>query len=257
MINSSQFFEWMVRYHTTVNLGRCLSHIEGGRVYQNGQPLEEGLTENKLYPGVIIIADGEGLIQRLKQEGVAWGVQETEHARILDEQSLSDYLDNLQNTDGAHVFDSVRGVATRARKIRDPPHLPRDFDPYNETMLSRMLPKDFVASDSSVPLTEIGTKGVLALEIPQAYPQAHVFQIKQTAYGRLGMGKVTHFSADGLVEEFFLAPNQDPLQASLNPGDSIQGVYRRYAKAGDRLVRTAEEVRSLHQVYGPALALNQ
>ena len=255
MINSSQFFEWLVRHHTTVNLEKCLPYIEEGRIYQNGQPLEEGLRENKLYPGVIIIADGKNLIQRLKQDGVAWGVQEKEYTRISDEQSLSNYLSNLSNTDGAHIFDSVRGVATRARKIRDPLNLSYDFDPYDENMLSSMLPKDFVASDESVPLTEIGTRGVLALEIPQAYHQAHAFQIKQTAYGKLGMGKVAHFSEQGLVEEFFFRQSENHLQNTLNPKDSIQGVYRRYAKAGNELVKVAEEVRSL--VYNPALASKQ
>jgi len=253
MINSQQFFEWMVQHYIDKNLPKCLPYLEEGRINQDGSPLQEGIDENKLYPGTLIVADGEGLIQRLEKNQMAWGIGKNP-TLVRDAADLSSYLISIKNPDGGHVYDSVRHLMTGVKHFRDPANLPSNFDPYNMDFLRSVLPKDFSSSDGSN--LDVGNRGLVGLAVPLGHTEAHVFQIKQTAYGKLGMGKVTHFSADGLVEEFFLAHNEDPLQATLNPENSIQGVYRRYAKAGDRLVKVVEEVRDL-RVYNPVLAPTQ
>ncbi len=250
MINSSQFFDWLVRYHSTINLGKCLPHIEGGRVHQDGSPLREGIDENKLYEGTLIVADGEGLIQRLERDRTAWGVGTT-YTPIRDAEDLSSYFEAIENPDGGHVYDSVRGLMTGVKHFREPANLPQDFDPYDNEFLRSVLPEDFSSSNGA--RIEIGNRGLVGLVVPLEYHQAHVFQIKQTAYGELGIGKVVHFSKDGLAEEFFFAPREDHLQNTLDPVNAVQGVYRRYAREGARLVRIAEEVRNISPVYDPLL----
>lgn len=249
MINSSQFFEWMVQHHIDTNLPKCLSSLEltaiQGRVDQ--------FKENKSYDGALFVADGEGLIERMVSDDNAWGVEE-ERTEIRSQEDLSTYLNTLQYVDGGHIFDSVRRLATRAAKFPDPRNLPKGFDPYkNPQILSRLLPKDFNSEDGRVPLNKIGTRGLVFVEIPLVYPEAHVFEIKQSSYGELGIGKVVHVDKTGLVEEFFFRPNKNPLQNTLDPSNAIQGVYRRYA-GQDKNVRT-EEVKTLHPVYSPALAI--
>ncbi|MBI4159507.1 hypothetical protein HY500_04610 [Candidatus Woesearchaeota archaeon] len=250
MINSSQFFDWLVRHHSTVNLGKCLPHIEGGRIHQDGSPLQEGIDENKLYKGTLIVADGEGLIQRLERDRMAWGVG-TNYTPIRDAGDLSSYLEAIENPDGGHVYDSVGGLMTGVKHFREPANLPQDFDPYDNDFLRSVLPGDFSSSNGS--RIEVGNRGLVGLAVPLGYPQAHVLQIKQTAYGNLGMGKVVHFSTNGLVEEFFFTSREDSLQNTLDPINSVQGVYRRYAREGAGLVRIAEEVRALPAVYDPLL----
>ena len=254
MINSQQFFEWMVQHHIGTNLPKCLPYLEGGRIHQDGAPLQEGIDENKLYQGTLVVADGEGLIQRLKDNRMAWGVGKT-HTTVRDAADLSSYLTAIENPDGGHVYDSVRGLMTGVKHFRDPANLPQDFDPYDIEFLRTVLPKDFSSSDGSN--LDVGNRGLVGLAVPLGYSEAHVFQIKQTAYGELGIGKVVHFSNQGLVEEFFFAPCEDQLQNTLDPMNAVQGVYRAYSKAGNKPVRVTEEVRNLHPVYSPALALKQ
>ena len=253
MINSSQFFEWMVQHHIDTNLPKCLPDLEV-RAIQTGNN-QTNYRENKAYDGTLLVADGEGLIERMVADGNAWGVGE-ERTDIRSAEDLSNYLNNLPNTDGGHIYDSVRRLATRVAKFRDPKNLPEGFDPYTHPeILSRLLPQDFNAEDGSIQLNQLGTRGLVFVEVPLVYPEAHVFEIKQSPFGALGIGKVVHVDRYGLVEEFFFRPNEDSLQNTLDPLNAVQGVYRRYA-GQDKTVRT-EEVRNLHLVYDPALALKK
>jgi len=248
MINDSQFFEWMVHHHINTNLPKCLPHLEGESMATRvGSPRH---TENKHYDGAVFVADGEGLIERMIEDGTAWGVG-SRHVSIKDAAGLSDYLNGLSNPDGGHIYDSSRRVATNVRKFRDPKGLPEGFNPYDPRVLSRLLPRDFFSDDGSIPLTELGTRGLIAIEIPLVYPEAHVFQIKQTRYGELGVGKVIHTNEHGLVEEFFFVPSGSELQDTLDPRNTIQGIYRKYAGTREGPVRVTEELRKIHPVYTP------
>ncbi|MBI2107111.1 hypothetical protein HYT57_03940, partial [Candidatus Woesearchaeota archaeon] len=132
--------------------------------------------------------------------------------------------------------------------------LPQDFDPYDINFLRSVLPKDFSSSDGSN--LDVGNRGLVGLAVPLGYSEAHVFQLKQTAYGKIGIGKAVHFSNQGLVEEFFFIPRENPLENTLDPLNAVQGVHRRYAKAGNELRMVEEKARPL-AVYSPALALHQ
>src|SRR3989338_4295357 len=203
MINDSQFFEWMVHHHINTNLPKCLPHLEGESMATRvGSPRH---TENKHYDGAVFVADGEGLIERMIEDGTAWGVG-SRHVSIKDAAGLSDYLNGLSNPDGGHIYDSSRRV---------------------------------------------GTRGLIAIEIPLVYPEAHVFQIKQTRYGELGVGKVIHTNEHGLVEEFFFVPSGSELQDTLDPRNTIQGIYRKYVGTREGPVRVTEELRKIHPVYTP------
>ncbi len=254
MIQSSQFFQWMVEHHVNTNLPKCLPYLERERMEDM-----EGAhrhRENKHYDGVVVVADGEGLIERMVEEGNAWGVREG-RTSIQNAEDLSNYLSGLSNPDGGHIYDSSRRVITGVRKLRDPRNLPEGFDPYNLEMLSRLLPKDFFSGDGSIPLTEIGTRGLVAVEMPLVYPQAHVFEVKQTRYGELGIGKVIHVDKNGLAEEFFFIPRGSELKDTLDPINAIQGIYRKYARRGGRIVKVEEEARNIHPAYEPVPALRQ
>ena len=115
------------------------------------------------------------------------------------------YLGNQENADGAYIFDGVNNQMAKTFELNNSPeNTPRDMRRKKD--LVKYLPPNFLSEDASVRLGNIGTKTRLAIRIPHAYDNTEAFQIKQSAYGPLGIGKVTHFTRDGLAQEFFFRP---------------------------------------------------
>ncbi|MFH1364525.1 MAG: hypothetical protein ABIH52_02610, partial [Candidatus Aenigmatarchaeota archaeon] len=217
-------FHALVGYHTERNLERCRPYISDGRIYIMDSsrgvlthvPLEEG-AENEIYGGVLILADGEKLSRRMKEDHVINDEEDPVfHSAVqYGEACFWDYMENTNRKDGAYIYD---GDNNRIAKVWELNNRPDSLAGMN-IHLDDMVPKDFTYKDSRG--NEFGNKTRLAIKLPIAYPGSEAYQIKRTAYGGLGLGKVTNFGSEGLSREFFFDTDR---------GDHrlILGVFRDY-----------------------------
>jgi len=238
-MDKKDLFGWLVNYHYS-NLEECLPYIHEGVLSIERKKFDQGKItrkvkeqliegrENELYSGVLIVANGHTLADRLKDGKVITSELE-DWSKINGEDDLANYLSEQNGNDGAYLLDSYNGRITHAAELNNnPDSLPGDLPIYE------MIPDNFVYSDgSNSNLGKIGTKTRLAIKIPHAYEHTETYQIKRTAYTPLGLGKVTHFGTQGLIEEFFFRYN--PAQSN------IEGVYRRYERDEDNLLVRVEE----------------
>lgn len=214
-------------------------------------PYAQGLDECEHYPGVFVVKNGPETLQDLIDKG--W---------ILDEviggfrpaARKEEFLHHLSEDDGkkegrAYLYDGVNRTMTEVYKFANQPSpvtqrkrfdlLLWHFDIgvgrrnpyYSENLpLEKLLPEDFLSSDESVKVSpaQIGTKTDLVMRFPRAYPELRTFQIKRAAYGDFGMGKVTHFDKDGLVEEVYLEVDEQGRGPFVDAGLKLVGVHRLY-----------------------------
>src|SRR3989344_651756 len=221
-------YNGLVGYHATVSLDRCLSSLRGGVYHDSEGPLMEGFDRRApAHNGFIIIANGDTLVGKLKGAGMVFD-DLGGFVPVRNRESLFRYLEDNAHADGAYIFNGVDRSITRVSEvINNPASLPPEFDMFS------MIPKDFVSYDGSVSNTNIGTKTRLAIRLPHAYEDTETFQVKRSPYGPTRMGKVTHFTRDGLKEEFFFDYQ----------GGEVVGVYREYERDEERgLIRTLEKV---------------
>ena len=199
-------FEWLVRYHCEENLPKCLPHIRNGRYISpfTQTPLNEGTDENDAYIGVLILSDGTDLLDNLVENEVITGDEDDidPFEDTPDYTPFQRYINNQQNSDGAYVFNAINQIMARVYELNNNPKSLSRFT--NKSLLDN-IPPDFVTTDRKDinPKRSLGTKTRLAIKLPLAYDDVDAFQIKRTAYTPLGMGKVTHFTRQGLKQEFF------------------------------------------------------
>jgi len=219
-MEQNNIFDWLVKYHCERNLKECSPYIEDGVIYHPAnmkKAVKEG-KENKAYEGILIFKNGNTLLDRLVRDRL---VNSMDISKPIDVDSIDKFLNfmsNREEEDGVFVYESARGKMMRVSKVKDLAE--------GNTPLKSKLPSDFIFYDGvkgnnleRVLRGELGTKTRLAMDITERYPDVNAYQIKRSAYTRLGMGKVTHFNSNGLVEEYFLKPEELNL---------INGVYRRY-----------------------------
>lgn len=234
MVNSN-LFGWLVDYHCSHNLKACLPHIRDGITYSpiTYEPIREGL-ENELYTGVLIVANGETLLEELVKGNIIMDTEDIhpDFVAVNDSRDLSEYLNSQENRDGSHIFDSANHKIARVYEFNNNPPALQENGGYS--LLDR-IPHDFCSYNRKIQETsdKIGTKTRLAIKLPQAQPHLETFQIKRTGYTPLGMGKVTHFNKDGLAEEFFLMYD--------GKEGEIAGVHRTYSTADGELKRAGEK----------------
>ena len=224
METGDKLFQWLVDYHCRHNLPAVLHHVQQGVSYNiSGQRLAEG-HENPYYHGFLIIANGTTLADRLFQDRVVIDEEVEGFVPLPSKRTLFEYLGKQQDNDGAYIYDSVNRQMTRVYELNNNPAA------LQRPRLVEMVPADFVTYDGTVlpAARNLGTKTRLAIKLPQTYDQVDTFQIKRSAYTALGMGKVTHFDHEGLVEEFFLDYRPQSTRPFISRNHGIVGVYRRY-----------------------------
>ena len=240
-------FSLLVEYHCKENLERCLPHMEDGKVHLHGKALDErrlvrdelhpGL-ENELYTGVLLVANGTTLIDRLSEGDIITDNLEDVHFEdVKDKEAFFRYLSLEQGNDGAHIYDGVNKKIARIYEFNNNPPI------QEKVSLNTMVPNDFLSSDSSVLPRHVGVKTRLAIKMPLAYDHTATYQIKRTAYGNTGLGKVTHFGSQGLMEEFFFHYDPSSKGPFINEKQSIVGVYRSYERdEKGELVKVLEQL---------------
>ena len=229
-------FEWLVNYHFQVNLENSIPYMRNGQVCdEEGTPHAEGSDKSMPYQGVLIVANGDTLVDRLKKDKVVHDEQLGSFVKINNEHDFRKYIKSLEEDDGAYIYDSVNRRIIHVEEINNDHDLPDGKSMYD------MIPKNFFSYDSNLE-AKLGTKTRLAIKIPHAYDNTESFQIKRSAYGPMRMGKVTHFNKQGLVEEFFMIYNPESKGPFVNPKHKITGVYRKYERDKDNnLVKVTEK----------------
>lgn len=239
-MKKGDIFEWLVKYHCEHNLELCLAHIQNGtyRSPITGKPLDIGFEENDAYKGILVVANGDKLLNNMIQDGIAKKQHVGDISGVANEKDFFDYINRQRNSDGAYLFDSVNQRIARAYLLNNSPKsLDESIDP-----AENRLPNDFLSNDSRIDSQkEIGTKTRLALTLTLAYEGVEAFQIKRTAYAPSGLGKVTHFNKDGLYREFFF---------DYSESEGIYGVYRRYAKENGTLKCIEEKIVPIEEIVG-------
>lgn len=239
-VMNNDLFSWLVEYHCRENLPQCLPYMKDGQAYPFGRPINEG-EENELYKGLIIISNGDTLVNKLSCGHVINDdPNKLRYADISGKKDLWAYVNERRNKDGAYIFDGRNGRITKAAEVNNNPStLPRGID------LSSMIPADFVYSDGTQidESEDLGTKTRLAIRTPHAYEHTNTYQIKRTAYGNTGLGKVTHFGPQGLIEEFFFRYEPASNGPFINEKQGIVGVYRKYERdENNQLVKVLEQL---------------
>lgn len=215
-------FGWLVNKHYE-NLRECSPYIIDGTVCapeNKGSPVPEGIEDNT-YKGIVIFKNGKTLCNDLVNKGFLNQMNLAEPKDVSSSYKLAKFLRNRPDKDGAYILESATGNMMRASKIKNS----------DDVQYSRLVPKDFIFC-SGVPegidferflRLELGNKTMLAMDLTQKFKNVEAFQIKRSAYGKLRMGKVTHFDCQGLIEEVFFDPYEDE--------DMIFEYYRNYRDA--------------------------
>lgn len=213
-------FDWLVAFHIERNLLQCLPYIKEGRVlHHSGLPFIEG-DENTYYPGLLVVAHPFATAPPLLADA-----EDVEpFVDVPSQQAFFAYLEQHGKKDGAHFLDPESKKMARVFELNNTPL--RGL-PWGNVLESK-LPKDFVHADGrDLGRADLGTKTRLAIKLPMKYPTLEVFQVKQSAFGEFGMGKVTHFTKEGLTKEFFFTFNPEE--------QNIEGVYRTYHREADEV----------------------
>ncbi len=239
-----ELFGALVDYHCSVNLRKALPRIRNGVLANQRGAIPEGSDVSCPYSGVLIVANGSHLAERLLQDRVVGDDEISGFKEIPTKTELSRYLPQKEAEDGAYVFDGTKSRMTHVQELNNsPPGLPADFVMYH------MVPANFFYASGQGPRPKIGTKTRLAIKLPHAYHDTETFQIKRSRYGPLGMGKVTHFTIDGLVEEFLF--EYDPTKTNPDHGrrSGIAGKIRTYQRNDSGLYLASEQAVNLDQYF--------
>lgn len=222
----------LARYHYEKNLLPNTGSIRQGKMYLSKRALKEG-EENEKQKGLLIVANGKTLVIDLISDGTVSKKDIAQFEKIKSHSNFFRYLERQKHKDGAFIYDGANKRIARVMEFSNRPNMP------GKLKLEEKVPFDFIHANPQEPLRHhLGTKTRLAIRLSAAYPDVEAYQIKRTAYGA-GLGKVTHFTKKGLVEEFFFACKPKSIK-QLVPEKGIVGVYRRYELARNK-PRCAEE----------------
>ena len=248
--NGLPLYELAVAYHIQRNLPTGMMHFDPaeGKIFPpdprgHCEPIPEGNDRAKLYDGVMVFRNGNILVDKLVSDGRVkeWDIDDPRP--LTTPQQMFDFLDLEGSLDGVHIYEALLRQRVRIGKVYEP----------EDITLSDKLPRDFVHfHPRSVPDAErylrltVGTKTRLGVALTQLYPDIVGVQLKQSAYGPLGMGKVVEYVPGGVGREFFF--KHIPLQSGdmgemfIDPQHRIVGVERRYESPQGQLVRIAERI---------------
>jgi hypothetical protein len=221
MGRQNYLFDWLVELHYD-HLDDCRPHIKHGRFHGlNGQPLVEGEDECEGYKGILLIANGDTLVERLKDNNIVADEQIDSFVPVRNKDEFVAYLRKQRGCDGAYIFNSVDQSITRVYELNN--NLPG-------RVLMEKIPRDFVYSHGKTAQErDLGTKTRLAIGLPQIYDNVDAYQIKRTAYTDVGLGKVTHFNKNGLSKEFYFDTLHDKIVGRFN-------TYRPLLRRPERVV---------------------
>ncbi len=241
-MKNKEIFNWLVREHVGRDWINVRKHVENGIL--TSVKVVPGNTENPYYGGILLFAKGKKFAANLKKMNIVLAGRMNVSYNISTFDRFSRYCKKFRVEDGATVIDKSSELAYHVSVFNNNPQIFWTFKErwnfafkgvYKTYKIGKMLPSDFTdhkgvnkVGDS---MELIGNKTYVAIVLPQAYPKVHTFQIKRTAYTPLGMGKVTHFDSEGLLEEFYLAYMPKHKGKFLDSAHKVVGIYRYYDRS--------------------------
>ena len=235
-------FSWLVQYHIDTNLSPILASIYNGRAYSpQGEPAVEGEELGEWARGCLVIANGQTLADRLVEDKIILDHSAPRFSPAGTYAQFTEHLDRNIKKDGAFVYNGSHKSIARVAKLNNSTPALNEARKFQQGL----IPPNFVYEHNTTPFTledideHIGTKTDLAMLTPLAYtlPNSHVhsYQIKRTAYGQLGLGKVTHFGREGLVEELFFKYSASSTGPFIEEEQGIIGVHRMYENVNGKV----------------------
>jgi len=229
-ITNSEIFDWLVRFHSTINLEKFIQEyqpewIDETLELRKDKPIIEGETEID-YKGILVLTDGEGILERLVKHGLVMEGDHTAPVQIRTYDDFRTYItETQQSPDGAYVLDKWRGEISRIGRYYDHGLSAKDY--------LGSLPHGFFKyhSNDELEMPYIGLKTRVAIAAPKERKVPHIeaFQIKRTAFALpLGMGKVVHFNKEGVVEEYFMRFDPSYQGRFIDPELAIVGEKHTY-----------------------------
>ena len=220
-------FEWLVEHHLNNYYTICRPHMIDGVLLDphTQSPFNEGSDLRQWYPGLLVLANGENLPQRLHDDGFICDTVMENSVPIPNKQSFFNYLQQTEGRDGVYVIDTIHNTVTHVSGLNDDHPL---VQKYKRKLLER-LPDDFVYSNGTPPTeSDIGRRTYIADLIPLVLKDIEAFQIKQSSWGNIGIGKVTNFNSDGLAKEFYFWRQEPGVGTYMKDEDVIFGATRQY-----------------------------
>ncbi|MDD5331923.1 MAG: hypothetical protein PHE43_03860 [Candidatus Nanoarchaeia archaeon] len=275
-VSKENLFEFLVEHHVKRNLPKCLKYFDPmvGRIkhpFKKNCYIPEK-QENSIYKGVLIFADGNVFSSAAthKEEDVVNNQEIGSPKRVETKKDLEKYIIETEEDDGAHIFNGDEDTILWVGMLNNHPAIPpKDKalnDYFNNYSFGDRVPSNFVYSnkkEGKVKDTEVGNKTNIADFLSGFYSVKYQksiesFQIKQSSYSDFGMGKVTHFTKDGLGEEFFFKTYEsdmgnfyenadhseegveylktsEGIEVLIDRERKIVGTYRQYEKGTDGL----------------------
>ena len=225
-VTHDTLFDSLVHYHVH-NLNASLPYISNGQIHNlKHAPLLEGQNENPYYKGLLLIYDGETILDKAREIILRkqTGIRETIHVPTLE--SFLSHLSSQPDDDGVFLYNTVNGTITKVKGEL------KNHEPNNETdldyLLQQTLPTDFLSTDGHIPSYDAGNKTSIAMMVPRLLPQVKTAIIKRTAYGHLGMGKLAEFGPNGLTQELYFEHNPFHRGPYINEQHHIIGVHKEY-----------------------------
>ncbi len=234
-VTKENIFEAVIRYHF-LNLQDSLKHFCQGRIYDNkGEALVEGIGENPHAHGVYLVYDGAHILdaasKRISRKN---GIKETEDVPTID--AFVARLRDEHDPDSVFLYNTEKQKITRVKS-----EFNNNYEGNLDSLLESSLPSNFLSTDSSMPVYEVGTKTASAVLMAYALNQRQdkgvkTLIIKRTPYGQLGLGKVAEFGKQGLTREFFFEYAPEHQGQFIDEEHKIVGVLREYQKEGNKVV---------------------
>lgn len=230
-------FRWLVERHIMYNLPRAVSHLHEGRITHPSteDPLQEGSDEGQMYHGLLIVSIPglAGILQDHDLIDRESGQSTPLFDVVSTQEELFALLDTQYGQDGVYLMDEHGRIAL----FPEVNNRVSSLSGIKRKTLDQLLPADFVAESGNPTLESIGTKTRLALRLVQAFAGSHAYQIKESAYGSLGMGKITHITTEGLQEEVVLQHVPRGNVEYVNPEHPIAALHKTYDRDAEGRLR--------------------
>ena len=212
-----KLFFWIVEYHATRHFQHDVPQT---------QPLIKDGQEPVSHPGLLILQDGPGTLDRLIADDLIDPDLVGGEGSAETKKEFFDYLDETAHLDGVHILsgDRISGALTFDNK-------------YGKRAARHLLPPDFFGTES-VAEQQIGNKTRLAALLPQTLTDMSSYLLKQTLLN--GTGSLAYFTRGGLAERVYFRPVTES-------SPQLVGVHQAYQSENGRYTFDKKE-----QIFRPS-----